>query len=170
GVRATAAFQSLSREEFDWALALVEHGGATLRAYPEYHRVVPNPVSGLYHVPSPRIAQMHRLNVGTITGETTVPLRYVSGRSIGSIEEHFVAHLRPGDRFFFAARTLEFVRVHDLVAYLRPARARASLTPIWGGTRLPIAEALGEAVRGALERGGRSEPGASAGAEPELDA
>ena len=35
-----------------------------------------------------------------------------AGRS-GSVEENFIARLRPGDRFIFAGRTLEFVRVRE---------------------------------------------------------
>jgi ATP-dependent Lhr-like helicase len=33
-VRSAWSYRDLTREEFDWALELVQHGGATLRAYP----------------------------------------------------------------------------------------------------------------------------------------
>ncbi len=163
-VRTTAAFERLSREEFDWALDLVERGGATLRAYPMFHRVAPDPARpGVYHVPNARIGQIHKLNIGTITAEATVNLRYLSGRRLGSIEEGFVSRLREGDKFFCAGRVVEFVRMEDADALVRPARGRATLTPIWGGTRLPISESLGEAVREALTAAGSTDA-----REPEL--
>lgn len=165
-VRTTAAFAKLSRDEFDWALDLVERGGATLRAYPMFHRIAPDPARpGVYHVPNKRIGQIHKLNIGTITADATVSLRYISGRRLGSIEENFVSRLREGEKFFFAGKVVEFVRMEDADALVRAARGKASLTPIWGGTRLPFSESLGQAVRDALERAsGNADPAA----EPEL--
>ncbi|MBX3406756.1 MAG: ligase-associated DNA damage response DEXH box helicase [Phycisphaeraceae bacterium] len=169
-VRSTAAFAALTRAEFDWALDLVERGGATLRAYPMFHRIAPDPMRpGVYHVPNRRIGQIHRLNIGTITAEATVNLRYLSGRRLGSIEEGFVSRLREGERFYCAGKVVEFVRMEDADALVRPARGRTSLTPIWGGTRLPISESLGESVREALgAAGGSHSNGDSAEGSPEL--
>lgn len=164
-VKSTAAFSQLSRAEFDWALDLVERGGTTLRAYPMFHRIAPDPARpGVYHVSNKRIGQIHKLNIGTITAEATVNLRYLSGRRLGSIEEGFVSRLREGEKFYCAGKVVEFVRMEDADALVRPARGRTSLTPIWGGTRLPISESLGQAVREALETAGGSQ---SVGSPPE---
>jgi ATP-dependent Lhr-like helicase len=169
-VRTAWAYRDLPRHEFDWALALVERGGATLGAYPEYHRVAPDE-GGVYRVPDKKLAAMHRMNVGTITGDATVDIRYVSGKRLGSIEESFVQKLRAGERFVFAGKTLEFVRMKDLTAIVRPSRGRSNHTPIWSGTRLPISESLGEAVRATLEYARdvfANDGGDGAGVEPEL--
>ncbi|MDX2148000.1 MAG: ligase-associated DNA damage response DEXH box helicase [Planctomycetota bacterium] len=149
-VRTTLSYRELTRQEFEWALQLVQEGGRTLQAYPDFHKV--KLVDGLHRVPEKRLGTLHRLNIGTITGDGTLDLKFRTGKRLGSIEEHFIAHLKEGDRFFFAGKTLEFLGMHDLTAYVRQARGKASLTPIWGGTRLPISESLGEAVREALER------------------
>lgn len=157
-VCSAAAFAELTRAEFDWTLELVTRGGSTLKAYPEFHKVVVGD-DGVARVESKRTAQLHRLNIGTITAEATVAVRFVGGRSLGSIEEYFVARLKRGQKFMFAGRALEFVRLHDMVAYVRPARGRTSFTPHWAGTRLPISESLGTGVRDMLElahRGGRA--------------
>lgn len=167
-VRTTAAYADLSREDFDWTLELVTRGGATLGAYPEFHKVALDE-SGVARGAPGRVAALHRLNVGTITGTATVPIRYVGGRSLGSIEENFVGFLRPGQKFLFAGRVVEFVRLHDLVAYVRPARGKTSFTPHWMGTRLPISESLAEGVRATLERAGTGRSGPSPDA-PELPA
>jgi len=152
-VREAWAYRELTRKAFDWALALVEHGGATLAAYDEHHRVAP--VEGVYRVTNRRIARFHRLGIGTITAEATMEIRYQRGGRIGTIEEDFIARLRPGDRFFFAGRSLEFVSVKDLVAYVRRSPVVPSLTPIWSGSRFPMSTSLGDGVRAALDRAAR---------------
>ena len=59
-VRSAHAYRELTRAEFDWALAFVEQGGASLTAYPDYHRVALDD-DGVYRVPDRGIAQRHRL-------------------------------------------------------------------------------------------------------------
>lgn len=157
-VRTAWSYRTLTREEFGWALSLVRDGGGTLKRYPEFNKIAMD--SGRYGVPNGRIGQLHRLNVGTITAEMTVQLRYTSGRRIGTIEENFVSSLYPGERFFFAGKTLEFVRLADLEAFVRPARGRTSYTPRWAGTKLPISTALSEEMRRVLDQEGRGQEGA----------
>lgn len=149
-VRTAWSFRDLTRESFDWTLLLVTKGGTTLSAYERFHKV--ELVDGLYRVPNKRVAQMHRLNVGTITGPSTIELRYVNGRSLGHIEDSFIGRLHEGQHFHFAGQTLRFVGVQGDVALVRPGTKQTNLTPIWGGTRLPISESLSKAVRVALER------------------
>lgn len=154
-VRTTWAYRALSSSAFDWALAMVEHGGASLSAYDQHHRIAP--VDGLYRVTTPRIARFHRLGIGTITADATMDIRFFRGARIGTIEEDFIARLRPGDRFNFAGRSLEFVMVRDLVAFVRPSKVVPSLTPIWSGSRFPMSTSLGSGVRMELERAARGE-------------
>lgn len=155
-VRTAHAYRSLTREEFEWALALVREGGGTLKAYAQYHRIAMDEW-GVYRGSSPKLAQLHRLNIGTITGDATIDIRYMSGKSLGRIEEHFVAHLREGERFVFAGKVLKFVMLRDLVCYVRPAAGSTNHTPIWSGTRLPISESLAEGIRETLERAAAGE-------------
>jgi ATP-dependent Lhr-like helicase len=167
-VRTTAGFADLTRADFDWTLELVTKGGATLAAYPDFHKVAFDE-SGFAHVPNKRTAALHRLNVGTITGEATVPIRYIGGRSLGSIEEYFVAQLTRGQKFMFAGKIVEFVMLHDMVALVRPAKGKTNFTPHWSGTKLPISESLGEGVRRTLERALQPDRD-RAGEGPELQA
>lgn len=154
-IRSAWSYRDLTREEFEWVLSLVREGGGTLRAYPDYHRVAPQ--DGRYHVPSKRLAQMHRLNVGTITAEGTLDIRFMSGRSLGRIEENFIAGLRTNEKFVFAGKVVSFVMLKDLVAYVKPAKGNTNYTPIWAGTKLPISESLAESIRASLEQAGRSD-------------
>ena len=150
-IRTTWSYRNLPREEFEWAMSMVREGGGTLRAYEQYHRIVMDEL-GVYRVPSARLAHLHKMNVGTITGDGTLELQLVRGKKLGNIEENFVAHLKPGDAFYFAGRQLEFVGMQDLTAFVKPSRQHSRLTPIWSGSRLPISESLSEAVRESLER------------------
>jgi ATP-dependent Lhr-like helicase len=144
-VREAGPYADLTDEEFDQALSLVRDGGGRLGAYPEFRKVVEE--DGRLVVRDGEIARMHRANVGTITGDATVSLRYFGGGPIGTIDEGFVSRLRAGERFVFAGRVLEFVQMRDLVAWARPARKATTNTPHWPGTKLPISGSLGLAVR-----------------------
>ncbi|MGQ0649323.1 MAG: helicase-related protein, partial [Gemmatimonadaceae bacterium] len=170
-VREAWSYRELARDAFEWALAMVEHGGATLRAYEQHHRVTRAGEGQPFRVTTPRIARLHRLSIGTITSESTMEIRFLSGGRIGQIEEDFIARLRPGDRFTFAGRPLEFVRVRDMVAYVRRSAVRPSITPIWAGARFPLSTSLGDAVRVRLDafaRTGSTESPEIAAAAPVL--
>jgi ATP-dependent helicase Lhr and Lhr-like helicase len=143
-VRGTFAFRTLTRAEFQWALDFVEKGGASLAVYPEYHRVAL--VDGLYRVPDRGIAKRHRLQVGTIVGDASMQVKYLSGGTIGTIEESFIARLRPGDCFVFAGRVLEFVRMQDMAAYVKKAVKNKGIVPSWAGGRMPLSTELADAV------------------------
>lgn len=159
-VRRAWSYRGLTREDFDWTLAMAREGGA-LHAYPEFRRIEER--AGRHVISTARHGQVHRMNVGTITADTTLEIRYLSGRSLGRIEEYFIAHLREGERFVFAGKVLSFVMLKDLVAYVRPARGRTSHTPIWGGTKLPISESLSHAIRRELDLARTCEPGSPEG-------
>lgn len=148
-VRTAWCFRTLERAAFDWCLDLAARGGATLGAYPQHHRLRPR--EGRYLVEDRRIAATHRLNIGTITAEPTVAVRLQGGGVLGAIEEEFVGRLRSGDRFLFAGRALELVRLRELVAVVREARGAATSTPRWAGARMPISTTLAAALRRTLD-------------------
>jgi ATP-dependent helicase Lhr and Lhr-like helicase len=148
-VRGTAAYAELSRDEFNWALAFVERGGDSLTAYPEYHRIAQ--VDGRWCVPDKGIARRHRLQVGTIVSDASMQVKWLSGGSIGSIEESFIARLKKGDTFVFAGRVLEYVRTQDMAAYVRAATKKSGVVPSWGGSKMPLSSELAQAVQMLLE-------------------
>jgi len=168
-VRGAWSYRDLSAQELAWALALVRDGGAALGAYREYRRV--SLVDGVYRVPDADIAKLHRANVGTILGDATVQLRQLGAGSLGTIDEHFIGRLKPGDRFVFAGRTLELVRIQDMVAWARPANSRTTNTPHWPGNKLPISGSLGHALRRVFDdvRGGRADTPELVAARPVFD-
>ena len=78
-VRGAWAYRKLARDEFQWALDFVVRGGASLHAYPEYHRVVAD-AEGVYRVPNRAIARRHKLNVGTIVSDASMQVKYLARR------------------------------------------------------------------------------------------
>jgi ATP-dependent Lhr-like helicase len=153
-VRSTKAYAELTDIEWAWVLAFLEHGGDALRAYKEYSRIVL--VNGRYVVEDAEVARRHRMSIGTIVGDAQMNVQYLRGKALGSVEESFIARLKPGDRFVFAGTPLEFVRVRDMKAWVRRAPNSKGAIPRWAGSRLPMSgqlsallrERLGDASRG----------------------
>jgi ATP-dependent Lhr-like helicase len=75
----------------------------------------------------------------------------VRGKTIGMVEENFIARLRPGDVFTFAGRNLKYVRVRDMTAWVRKTDEPTSVVPHWTGARLALSPELAAAVRGKLD-------------------
>ena len=121
-IRTAWSYRELSDEEFAWALDFVGRGGESLRAYPEYHRVVRD-AEGVYRVEDRRIARRHRMSVGTIVSDASMLVKMLNGRNLGTIEESFISRMRKGDTFVFGGRLLELVRIHEMTAYVQPATA-----------------------------------------------
>lgn len=155
-VRGAWAYRSLTRAEFDWALAFCERGGTSLGAYPEYHRIQPDE-QGVYRVRDNGIARRHRLGVGTIVSDASVQVKWLSGGTLGSMEESFIARLREGDCFYFGGRLLEFVRLRDMAAYVRKATKRKGVVPSWQGSKMALSAELADAVLDRLQAAAQGE-------------
>jgi ATP-dependent Lhr-like helicase len=151
-VRTAWAYRDLTPAEWEWTLDFVTRGGPALAAYPEYRRVVER--DGRYAVPDRTVARRHRMSIGTITSDAAMTVQYLSGGRLGTVEESFLARLRPGDRFVFAGRTLELEAVRDMTAYVRRARGGGAI-PRWMGGRLPLSTELAAAMRERLDEAGR---------------
>jgi ATP-dependent helicase Lhr and Lhr-like helicase len=152
-VRDTHAYGALSEDEWQWCLDFVSRGGPALRAYPQYARLVGQ--DGHWTVASRSLARLHRLAIGTITADPVLELRYLRGKRLGTIEESFIARLRPGERFVFAGRLLALVRVRDMTAYVRAAKGARGQFPRWYGGKLSFSTQLGDAVRRKLDEARR---------------
>ena len=152
-VRGTRAYAELRDDEWAWVVDFVTRGGEALRAYPEYARVVER--DGVLRVEDAGVARRHRMSIGTIVGDAQVAVQYLKGPRLGSVEESFVARLRPGDRFVFAGRPLEFVRVRDMKAWVRKAPSVKGSVPRWMGARLPLSGALAALIRRRLDEAER---------------
>jgi len=148
-VRGAWAYRHLSLAQWAWALAFVRHGGLSLTAYPDYRRAEPDD-QGVWRVPDARLARRHRMSIGTIVSDASIQLKFWSkgggGKQLGSVEEAFIARLKPGDGFLFAGRLLELVRVENMTAYVKRSTAKKAAIPRWNGGRMPLSSELAQAV------------------------
>jgi ATP-dependent Lhr-like helicase len=148
-VKTTFAFADLTRNEFNQLLDFITNGGKTLAQYDEFLKVEVE--NGLYKVNSRRVAMRHRLSIGTITSELSIRVKWLSGGSLGTIEESFVSKLKPGNTFWFAGRSLEFVRVKEMTAYVRKSNSTKGIIPSWNGGRMPLSSQLAAVFRDKLD-------------------
>ena len=154
-VRDTEAYADLPDDEWQWVLGFVSNGGSALTAYPEYSKVVCDD-AGRWKVTDRAIAHRHRMSIGTIVSDAHIAVQYLRGGKLGSVEESFISRLRHGDRFVFAGTPLEFLRVRDMVAWVRRAPNVQGAIPRWMGSRMPLSGELAAALRnrlGEAERG-----------------
>lgn len=164
-VRGAWSYRELTRAEFDWAMAFCERGGESLTAYPEYHRIVRGE-DGLWRVADRAMAKRHRLGIGTIVSDAAIPVKYASGVTLGTMEEGFIARLNPGDCFFFAGKLLEFVRLRDMVAYVkRSTRNSKGTVPTWMGAKMAFTSEMSDALLQTMQRAAQGDF-----SEPELQA
>jgi len=148
-VRGTDAFAALDAATWQRVLDFIVRGGHALEHYPEYRRVVRDP-DGVHRVHDRVVALRHRLSIGTIASDGSVSVRFLRGGALGAVEEAFLSRLRPGDRFRFAGRLLELVRLQDMTAYVRLVKHGDGVVPRWMGGRLPLSSQLAAQLRATL--------------------
>jgi ATP-dependent Lhr-like helicase len=154
-IRSTHAYAGLLDDEWAWVLDFVTRGGDALQAYPEFQRVVER--EGVYTVEDRQVARRHRMAIGTIVSDAAIAVQYLRGARLGTVEESFIARLKPGDRFVFSGKPLEFVRVRDMKAWVRRAPVKGAYIPRWMGSRMPLSTELAAALRARLEEASRGE-------------
>lgn len=144
-IRGTFSFSSITDEEWEWTLSFLTSGGDSLQAYDEYRKVVFQ--NGRYKVENRSIAMRHRLSIGTIVGDSQLFVRFLSGKTLGTIEEYFISRLEPGDVFWFAGRNLELVRIKEMEVHVRKSNRKSGAVPSWQGGRMPLSSQMSEMIR-----------------------
>ena len=144
-VKSAWSYRHLTWEEWQWALDFVARGGQSLVAYPEYQRVVADE-EGVFRVPSIALGRRHRMGIGTIVSDASVQVKYMSGGRIGSVEESFISRLKAGDHFLFGGRILEFVRLHEMTAFVKRATGARGAVSRWQGAKMPMSSELAHAA------------------------
>jgi ATP-dependent Lhr-like helicase len=144
-IKGTFSFSSVSEDEWSWLLSFITTGGDSLQAYNEYRKVVID--NGIYRVENRNIAMRHHLSIGTIVGDASLHIRFVSGKYLGTIEEYFISRLNPGDVFWFAGRNLELVRIKEMEVHVRKSNKKSGAVPSWQGGRMPLSSQMSEMIR-----------------------
>ena len=175
-VRSAWSYRQLSDGDWQWCLRFLEHGGDCLGAYPRYRKLEREPLTTgtnvpfLYRVKEKTIARLHRLNIGTITADRAVTVRFVRGAVLGHVEEAFIGRLKAGDVFFFAGRQLEFVRLREMTAQVKATTKKSSTVPAWAGGQMALSDLLSQHLRAEVDRCARALAGETSLDSPELQA
>ncbi len=161
-IRRTWSYRQLERSRWDWCLRFLEDGGDCLGAYPRYRKLerelaeATDGVSQRFVVREKAVARLHRLNIGTISADRAVTVRFVRGAVLGHVEEVFIGRLKPGDVFFFAGRQLEFVRLREMTAMVKATTRRSAMVPAWGGGQMALSDLLSAHLRAEVDRCARA--------------
>jgi ATP-dependent Lhr-like helicase len=149
-VRSCWSYHQLTEQQWHWCLRFLEEGGECLGAYPRYRKLERD--GERYVVREPAIARLHRFNIGTITADRSVTVRFVRGAVIGHVEEAFIGRLKPGDVFFFAGRQLEFVRLREMTAMVKATTRKSATVPAWAGGQMALSDLLSAHLRSEVDR------------------
>ncbi|KGO91356.1 ligase-associated DNA damage response DEXH box helicase [Flavobacterium subsaxonicum] len=146
-VKGTFCFQGMVQDDFQFCLNFITRGSQSLQAYDEYKKVEIE-ADGKYKVNSKAIALRHRMQMGTIVGDSVMNVKFLGGGYLGSIEEWFISKLTPGDTFIFAGRKLELIRVRNMEVMVRMASPGAkAMHASWMGGRMTLSAQMSELLR-----------------------
>lgn len=146
-IQDTFCYQGITEEEWQFCLNFITRGSQSLQAYDEYKKVEIE-ADGKFKVTSKTTALRHRMQIGTIVGDSVMNVKFLGGGYIGSIEEWFVSKLSPGDTFIFAGRKLELIRIRNMEVIVRIASPGAkAVHASWMGGRLTLSSQMSELIR-----------------------
>jgi ATP-dependent Lhr-like helicase len=87
------------------------------------------------------------MSIGTIVSDVMIDVRFLSGKKVGSVEEVFISQMSPGDVFWFAGRSLELIRVKDMIAQVKKSTKKTSRIPSYMGGRISLSSMMSKALR-----------------------
>ncbi|MCB1547631.1 MAG: DNA ligase-associated DEXH box helicase, partial [Hyphomicrobiaceae bacterium] len=159
-VRSALPYTQLERETFDRVVDFAATGGYALRSYERFARLKPTG-DGRLRLAHPRLAQQHRLNIGTIVEAPMIKVRLArparkgrprggaraGGPVLGEVEEWFIEQLVPGDTFLFAGQVLRLESLQETEAFVSRAADADPKIPSYMGGKFPLSTHLAERVR-----------------------
>ena len=66
---------------------------------------------------------------------------------MGTVEEWFVAKLKPGDIFTFSGKNLELIRLHNMEVIVRKSKSGKARIPAWMGGRMSFSAHLSDLLK-----------------------
>jgi ATP-dependent Lhr-like helicase len=150
-VTAAAPYAALALDAFDRVLEFCSTGGYALDSYERFRRLIRNR-DGLWQARNARVAQRHRMNVGTIIEAEMLAVRLKGrgprgGRTLGEVEEWFIEQLAPGDTFVFGGEVLEFHGISENAALVTRSADPEPKVPSYQGGKFPLSTYLAKRVR-----------------------
>jgi len=163
-VTTAAPYAALTRADFDATIDFVATGGYALKSYERFAKIRETK-DGSWRIANPRVAQMYRMNVGTIVEADMLKVRLVrsraarmiprGGRVLGEVEEYFVETMTPGDTFVFAGEVLKYEAIVEDEVYVSRAHDSDPKVPSYDGGKFPLSTYLADRVRNILADHGK---------------
>lgn len=141
----TFLFDSVTDEELDSCLTFCLYGGNSLKAYPEYQRLVETE-EGLYQINSKRFKSLFFQNIGTIVEDDMIPVKSSRGRKIGFLEEGKATRLKAGDIISLGGKSY-VVKEYKNNSVIVDRSNKAPTVPRWGKTRMPQSPEILNAIK-----------------------
>ena len=148
-VTSSFCFQALDQERWQWILNFLIRGSQSLQHYDEYKKLISSE-EGLLKAANKGIALRHRLSMGTIVSGNDLKIRYQKGGYLGSIEEWFIAKLKPGDTFAFSGKNLELLRIQKMEVIVKKSKVKQAKIPAWMGGLMSFSAQLSDLLKEAL--------------------
>jgi ATP-dependent Lhr-like helicase len=164
-IKKTYCFAEITLEEWNWIIRFAAHGGNSLGSYSEYKKL--ELIENVYRVTQLRIANRHRMSIGTIVSDALMIVKLRGGGILGHVEESFISQLEEGDHFWFAGLSLQLLQAKSMTALVRKSQAQSGRTPVWLGGRLPLSSQMSVMLREELQEASTLE-NASRSKHPEL--
>jgi ATP-dependent helicase Lhr and Lhr-like helicase len=149
-LNSTHAYADLTKDELEWVIKFAKNGGECLTRYEDFQRLEEDDQGQLF-VANKKVQRTHRMAIGTIVSDVAVQVRYMTGKNLGTVEESFIARIKPGDRFLLGGKLLSLVMVRDSIAWVKAAKGTPTSVPRWNGGRMPLSSQLSQAIREAIE-------------------
>ena len=133
----TFLFDDITDKELAETLTYCMFGGNSLKAYPDYHRILEQ--DGTYSILSEPFRKLFYQNIGTIIEEDMIPVYSERGRKIGELEEATAMNLEIGDIISIGGKSYKVKGYRNNQLVVNPDKSEPTI-PRWGKTRLPLSE------------------------------
>ena len=128
----TYSYANISNNELKWVLDFCCNKHTLLKAYPEHVKLIQT--DDEYEANATTMLQKtQRFNVGAITSDEYLIVKYTNQRTLGTIEEQFIRQLNPTDSFLFSGHVLSVKRIQDNIVYVKKSKNKLPKYARWYG-------------------------------------
>ncbi|MDE1861027.1 MAG: ATP-dependent helicase [Candidatus Micrarchaeota archaeon] len=163
-VRRAYAYHNLERNDFLAVIQYLSGAYVGLESRRVYGKIWYEEKDGVFGRRGKLTKLIYFLNLGTIPDEVAIDVFDSGNKWIGSIQEEFLARLKPGDVFVLGGRPYKFEYSRLMNAYVQRADGQVPTIPPWYSEQLPLSfelaveigrfrERFGSAVERSIPRG-----------------
>ncbi len=141
-VKKAGPYQQLSRQDFDDVAHYLAGQGKVLGPYGTYGKIEIH--DGKFRVANAKTARSYYMNLGVISADYEMKIVSVRNRTLGAVEESFIASLQPNEAFIMTGKPVRVKRIHQNMAVVEPAQGEQVKTPRWMGNKMAVTAQLAQ--------------------------